>query len=171
MYGNQKQGPLALAYIAGLIDGEGAFMITRSTNWDRPTPSYTPRVKIAMTTREPLDFVVEHLGLGKINVEVVRKKRPKSKDIYQWQVHSLTNVHKLCELILPYLVLKKKHAQHLIEYCEHFCSTPIRNHGVPDDVRAYREEAYLIMRKLNGRHPAAETKPPSIREDEAIVRT
>lgn len=171
MYDNQRQGLLSYAYIAGIIDGEGAIMITRSTHGNgRKTPSYTPRVKVSMITREPLDFILKHTGMGTINKEVVRHRRPKSRDIWQWQIHSLSNVKKFLELISPYLILKTDQAALMIEYCNKFTVTKTPNYGVPDDVRAYREETYHKMRKLHGRHSAAETKPLDTRESEAIVQ-
>jgi len=100
MYDNQMEALLAYAYIAGIMDGEGAFMITRSTSGKgRLTPSYTARIKVCMTTREPLDFILKHTGLGTITGEDPRARRPKSKPCYVWQIHSLVNVPIFIDLI------------------------------------------------------------------------
>src|SRR5436189_535448 len=90
MYGNQREAELAMSYIAGLIDGEGSFMISRSTSGKgRITPSYTARIKISMTEIEPLLFVKKWLGLGTLTLQERRKTRPEHQNIHTWQVHSL----------------------------------------------------------------------------------
>ena len=171
IYDNQRQGPLALAYIAAIIDGEGSIMITRSTSGKgRKTPSYTPRVKVQMTTLPCIQFIVDHTGLGKINKEEDRKVRGNRRPLYQWQIHSLGDCHKFCDLIMPFIVLKEDQCALMLAYCENFGKTEYRTYGVPDDVREYREEAYRLMGELNSRHSAAETESLSIREDEATVR-
>lgn len=157
---NQMEALLAYAYIAGIMDGEGAFMITRSTNGNgRKTPNYTPRIKVCMTTREPLDFILKHTQLGTITGEDPRHRRPKSKPCFVWQIHSLVNVPKFIDLIEKYLVLKTPHAKFLKNYCERFSKQRKCMDGVPKDVRIFREESYQKMRELNGRQAPATTKP------------
>lgn len=161
---------LAYSYIAGIMDGEGAFMITRSTTGKgRKTPSYTPRIKVCMTTRQPLDFILKHTKLGTITGEDPRHRRPKSKACFVWQIHSLVNVPKFIDLIEQFLVLKGPQARFLREYCERFDKQKKCMNGVPKNVRIFREESYNKMRELNGRHAPATTNPSDIREDEVIV--
>lgn len=168
MYDNQSQA--AYAYIAGLIDGEGAFMISRSTSGKgRKTPSYTPRIKVGMTTKPSVDFIVKHTGIGKYSYEPTRKSRPTRKGYWIWQIHSLEQVIKFLDLIEPYLVLKKPQAAHLRMYCERFTRQRKCMDGVPKNEKVFREEAYHEMRKLNGRLAGATTNPSNIREDEVIV--
>ena len=173
MQDNQREALLKYAYIAGIIDGEGSIMITRScSGYKRKTPSYTPRVKVGMTERHCLDFIVEHTGIGTVTDEGVRKSHRDGcnrKGFFQWQVHSLTNVPKFLEMIAPFLVLKRPQAELILMYCACFDKQKKCMDGVPDDVRAFREETYNKMRKLNGRKAPATTKPRSNREVEAIV--
>jgi LAGLIDADG endonuclease len=173
MYDNQMQALLAYAYIAGLIDGEGTFMITRSrTGWGkhiRKTPSYCPRIKIGMTEEAPLKFTHQYLGIGTLSYEGTRPSRPTRKGMFTWQVLSAPNCIKVINMIEDFLVLKKPHAEHLKYFCKTFKRTSKCMDGVPKDELSFREDAYEKMRKLNGKRAAATTKPYSIRENETIV--
>jgi len=169
MQGNQRQGLHSLSYVGGLIDGEGSIMITRSTSgYGRKTPSYTPRIKIAMTDIEAIEYVFESTGFGKINKEVDRRDGGIRKVIYQWQVHSLEKCKEFAELILPYLVVKIPQAKLMIEYCSRFCIQNKCMDGVPKDERSYREDMYEKMHKLNMRNRPQRLSPKAPRGD-AIV--
>ncbi len=104
-------------------------------------------------------FIKKHTGLGIVTYEPTRKSRPTRKGLWQWQIFSLESVRKFIELIEPYLVLKKAHAKHLRQYCERFTIQRKCMDGVPALERAFREEAYRKMRKLNGRLAGATTNP------------
>jgi len=173
MYDNQKEALCAYAYIAGIIDGEGSIMITKSVcGYKRKTPSYTPRIKVGKTERQCLDFIVKHTGIGTITCEGVRKSHRDGcnrKGFFVWQVHSLINCPKFLKLIMPFLVLKRPQAKLLLSYCKGFNKQKKCMDGVPVIVRAFREETYHKMRKLNGKKAPATTKPSNIREDEVIV--
>ena len=160
MHGNQRQGLHALSYIGGLIDGEGSIMITRSkSGYKRKTPSYTPRIKIAMTDIESLEFVINETGYGRINREVDRRNGCIRKVLYQWQVHSLQKCKEFAEMILPYLILKAPQARLMIEYCINYDVQHACYLGVPEDVRIYRERMYEKMHKLNMRNRPQRLSP------------
>lgn len=169
MQGDQRQGLHPLSYIGGLIDGEGSIMVTRSTSgYKRKTPSYTPRIKIAMTDIAPLEFVLDSTGYGSINREVDRRNGSIRKVLYQWQVHSLDKCRGFAEMIWPYLILKAPQAKLMIEYCSRFCKQLKCMDGVPKDERRYREEVYHKMHKLNMRNQPQRLSPKAPR-GEAIV--
>lgn len=174
MQDNQMQTLHIWAYIAGLLDGEGSFMITRSTDKigkGRKNPTYSPRVKCQMTENHGLNFIVDNTCYGKVVYEGTRPSRPNRKGIYKWEITSRKTVKEFLDLLIPFLTVKKKCAMHLREYCENFKPQIKCMDGVDSVELSIREDAYHKMRKLNNRKVAAETKPSSIREDEAIVRT
>jgi hypothetical protein len=169
MQGNQRQGLHALSYIGGLIDGEGSIMITRSTSGrGRKTPSYTPRIKIAMTDPESVQFIVAQTGYGKINREVDRRDGGIRKVIYLWQIHSLTQCREFAEMILPYLIIKAPQARLMIQYCSSFTVQRKCMDGVPIDERSYREEVYENMHKLNMRNRPQRLSPEAPRGDATV---
>ena len=169
MHGNQRQELHALSYIGGLIDGEGSIMITRSTSGKgRITPSYTPRIKVAMTDIESIEFILKETGYGNINREVDRRDGGIRKVIYQWQVHSLNKCLEFAELILPYLLIKIPQAKLMIEYCNKFVRQIKCMDGVPLNERIYREEVHCQMHKLNMRNRPQRLSPKAPRGEATV---
>ena len=58
--------------------------------------------------------------------------------------------------VIPYLTVKKKRAEFLLEFCQKIKKCNLK--GVPISELNYREEAYVKMRKFNGNEVAATTK-------------
>ncbi len=153
MHDNQRQ--THWAYIAGILDADGCFMISkhnRERNW---APTYMPSVKIAMIEFEAINFIMEQ-GYGKYNIDGARKDRPNSKPIYHWYLRSRKNVVPFLNEVIPYLKIKKNRAKFLLEFCHGF--TPYISKGVPLKELNYREESYVKMREFNGNKVAATTK-------------
>lgn len=162
MQDNQRERRCPLSYIGGLIDGEGAIMITKSTTgfkgFIRKNPTFTPRIKIQMTRRECLDFIVESTGMGKIKDHGVRKSRPNRRGLFEWQVHS-SKAKEFLDEIEPYLILKKPQAKLMREYFDNVKFVRHCRLGIPAEELAFREDVYEKMRKLNERGLPATTKP------------
>ena len=173
MHGNQRQKRCPYSYIAGLIDGEGSLMFSKSIHGFkgyavRKNPIYSPRIRIQMTTREPLDFILESTGLGKIIDNGIRKSRPNRRGIFGWEVHSST-VGKFLDLIEDYLILKVPQAKLMREFFDRVKWVKFCRGGIPPEELAFREDVYQRMRKLNERGLAATTKSQSTGDGEAIV--
>lgn len=174
MQGNQRQAIL-WAYLAGLIDGEGSFVIQKtevekiSKSSNCVSPRYLPFFCIGMVDKAPLDLIQETIGLGKVYEECVRDRR----SIWRIRFGGRVKLIPFIKELLPYLIVKKKQAQLLLEFCENWVSPGKKEHGyrdrVSDQELQRREEAYLKMRKLNAVGAAATTKSKSTREGEAIV--
>jgi len=166
MHGNQRQAHLM--YGAGILDADGCFMITKHNrktpskrkfiNKEVRSPVYLPCVKIAMIELEGIQCFSEDLKYGKVHLDGVRKDRPNSKPIYQWYLRSSKNVLPLLEEIIPYLRVKKKRAQFLLEFCKKVSTKNVGYRGVDQSELDYREESYLKMREFNGNKAAATTE-------------
>lgn len=173
MYGNQRQAVL-WAYLAGLIDGEGSFVIQKTSvekiakSSRSKTPKYLAYFCIGMVDKEPLDLIKDTIGMGKVYEERV----PNRRSIWRIRFAGRITLMPFIRQLLPYLIVKKKQAELLLNFCENWV-TPDNEGGkrklVSDEELQRREEAYLKMRKLNAVGAAATTKSKSIREDEAIV--
>lgn len=173
MQGNQRQAIL-WAYLAGLIDGEGSFVIQK-TDVEKiakcskcVSPKYLPYFCIGMVDKTPLDLIQETIGSGKVYEECV----PDRRSIWRIRFGGRVTLIPFIKNLLPYLIVKKKQAELLLDFCENWTSS-INENGKrsrisPQELQR-REEAYLKMRKLNAVGAAATTKSLSIREDEAIV--
>jgi hypothetical protein len=100
-----------LAYLAGIIDGEGTVILETS-----PHGRYLvcPNVAIANTSSELFDWIEKEFAGYR------RHKRGKTykKQMYIWRIRRTRDVLALLKAIYPYLVIKHKDAQNVIESCE-----------------------------------------------------
>jgi hypothetical protein len=173
MQGNQRQA-VHWAYLAGLIDGEGSFVIQK-TSVDKIaksskclSPKYLAYFCIGMVDKEPLDLIQETIGAGKVYEERV----PERRSIWRIRFAGRLSLMPFVENLLPYLIVKKKQAELMLDFCKNW-ESPVNENGrrakVSEKELQRREEAYLTMRKLNAVGAAATTNPRSIREYEMIV--
>lgn len=174
MHGNQRQA-LDLAYIAGLMDGEGSYCILkahtdetmRQTN--RKNPMYYAVIRIGMVRREPMEFIRDTLGVGMVRDEGVRKDRPTYQPMYRWTVHKKAHIYEVCKKLLPYSMVKRKQIENIIELFDGWENPFKRQSGISPEELLRRERHWLIGRELNAVGAAATTKSLSRREAEAIV--
>ena len=90
-----------IAYIAGLIDGEGSINISKKGG-----RYFWLTVDIGTTDKRLLAWLLENIG-G--HVRVSTKANPKHKTGYHWTLCS-KQAKKLLQLILPFLIIKKEEA-------------------------------------------------------------
>lgn len=166
MQDNQRQ--THWAYIAGIMDADGCFMITKhfrktpvNRRWNilkERSCTYLPSVKICMVEDQAINFIHNEMGFGEIRLYGTRKDRPNSKPIYHWLMRSKKNIAPFLEQVIPYLRVKKERAQFLLEYCKNVkdCARPY--YGLSDEELNYRELSYVKMREFNGNKVAATTK-------------
>jgi hypothetical protein len=174
MQGNQRQA-VHWAYLAGLIDGEGSFVIQKTEvekiakSSKSKTPKYLAYFCIGMVDKQPLDMIQETIGSGKVYEERV----PNRRSIWRIRFAGRITLIPFIQNLLPYLIVKKKQAELLLDFCLNWVTPGKKEHGYRDRVSneelQRREEAYLKMRKLNAVGAAATTKSFSTRECEAIV--
>ena len=109
-------GEVDLAYIAGLIDGEGSiqykqYMRKRKHN-PKAYPTWSIRIEIAMTDRSVLVWLNEILGVGTVNP---RKVKPGKKKQWRWRC-SHRQAYFVARLIWPYVHIKLPAIQKIIEH-------------------------------------------------------
>jgi len=105
-----------LAYVAGLVDGEGCIRICSMKGKRKPTHkkarnvSYQASIQIAMSikARQVLTIIQQELG-GTI-YEMPQKTNPKWEDQIQWRITG-DCAEKLIEQIEPFLILKQAQAE------------------------------------------------------------
>ena len=105
-----------LAYLAGIIDGEGSVFLgqrLKLRNREK-SPSYTPSITVGNTNERLIDWLVETCVGSKSH-----SKRPLKnwKDQYQWSVTSHKAVE-LARMLMPYLIIKPQQA-YLLSCFEH----------------------------------------------------
>lgn len=174
MHGNQRQA-LDLAYIAGLMDGEGSYCILKANTKEalrqtkRKSPMYYAVIRIGMVQREPMEFIQKTLGVGMVRDEGVRKDRPTYQPMYRWTVHKKAHIYQVCKLLLPYSRVKCKQMENIIALFEGWENPFERQKGVSKDELLRREKHWQIGRELNAVGAAATTKSQGRREAEVIV--
>ena len=174
MHGNQRQA-LDLAYIAGLMDGEGSYCILKAETPEtlrqtsRKSPVYYSVVRIGMVEKEPMEFIHKVFGFGIVRNEGVRKDRPTYQPMYRWTLHRKSQILEFCKAILPYARVKKRQIQNVIEFFEGWQNPFNRKIGVSKEELLRRERHLLIARELNAVGAAATTKSQGRRESEVIV--
>ena len=109
-------GEVDLAYIAGLIDGEGSIQYKQYMRKRKHNPkAYTTwsiRIEIAMTDQSVLIWLNEILGVGTVNP---RKVKPGKKKQWRWRC-SHRQAYFVAKLIWPYVHIKLPAIQKIIEH-------------------------------------------------------
>ena len=166
MQDNQRQ--TLWAYIAGIIDANGCFMIIKQLRgseikklgWNF-NPSYLPAIKIAMIEKEAVSFITQEAKFGKYRLEGARKSRHNSKSLFHWYLRERKKVIQFLINVIPYLKIKKNRAEFLLEFCKKIEEYRDNNGTARLSIIEldYREHAYIKMRMFNGNKVAATTKP------------
>jgi hypothetical protein len=136
-----------LAYMAGMVDGEGSISIhptrgrVKGTMYDR----FETSLHVYNSNVSVLDWIKARFGGF---IYSVKRYNPREKPGFSWKVGHATASLVLTN-ILPYLIIKRRQAEILIEYQ----STRKRcgSNGVPIDVLTHREVLVSELRILNKR--------------------
>lgn len=91
------------AYIAGLIDGDGALFITKWDKKDRPNPRYRVELSVTNTSQPIVEWLKHTLKAGRI--ASLNHRNAKDKQAYQWVLPHVP-IKPLLEEIRPYLIVK-----------------------------------------------------------------
>lgn len=139
-----------LAYMAGIVDGEGSISIAKAKKWgNQRHDTYKLVLSVYMSTKEPLDTIVEWFG-GKVEVLKIQKERyGQTRPGRQWRANGNAAAYVL-ELIRPYLLLKWRQADLAIasrEYDIEFGG--IGSRQPTEEVYEMRETFWDEMHRLN----------------------
>ena len=151
-----------LAYLAGVIDGEGCIGIrkTKRTGSFKST-RYSAVLTIGNTSRLLIEQLMAAFGAGCVTYRYPTKTK---RACYLWTVSSLGARHVLCN-VHPYLIVKRRQAAVLLEFIDDFDSfkggRPGKKAGqlVSAGELARRERLYQQMRSLNRVGPRADDIP------------
>lgn len=168
MQDNQKQ--TLWAYIAGVMDSDGCFMITRHNrktgkrtakklNVESWSATYMASVKVTQIEKHALNYIFEETRLGTLRLEGTRLSRPNSNPIWNWGIRKNSDVIIFLEQVIPWLKIKKERAEFLLNYCKTIKHGMTFYYGLAQDELNYREDSYKKMRKFNDNKVAATTNP------------
>lgn len=100
------------AYIAGFLDGEGTISMD-SRGLNQKLIYIRPYIKVTSTNREVIEYIST---IFERNMDVTKYREWKTA--FNVRITSLKGVLNVLETILPYLKVKKRQAELLINYCK-----------------------------------------------------
>ena len=107
-----------LAWLAGIIDGEGCFTIYAVTRKDAETPS--PSACLTITNSNRLLLLRCKEILDELNIKYLyhdpKNGYQQGRKVMRIRVKNYSSVRKLIELILPFLVGKVDQARIMLEF-------------------------------------------------------
>lgn len=149
-----------LAYLGGLIDGEGSIVIYKSKPQKASrrnghvfygkSPRYTMELVIAMTDRRAIDWVKERFG-GTVYAQTYRRS-PKHRAVFVWRIGA-SKASGLLKSVLPFLKIKYAQAEQAIYLQDKLIRQPggAKTKPIRPDEAIERERCYLRNRALNQR--------------------
>lgn len=105
--------PVKLAYLAGIVDGEGTIDFIK--NKTRRRKEVAPRMKVGNTDLDLIRWLLAEIG-GR--VYVYKPKNKTHKMFFEWFISGVQNIQPLLLAIFPYLVIKRKNAEKVLEFCK-----------------------------------------------------
>lgn len=137
---------IILAYMAGVLDGDGSFGIAKKTQ--NANPTYSCVVQLANRSAKVIELFRDMFG-GSVLRD--KPKMTRSGEIgrssYRWVITKLSDVEKLLELLIPFLKIKSDRAKYLLSYVRRFPNPKSLRIGA--EVLAEKEKAYVDMRRYN----------------------
>lgn len=155
-----------LAWLAGLIDGEGCISLTRRSPQNRARSvnyDYRLILKVTMCDLATIKRCREITGVGTIHTQAVQKKHYSKS--YIWFC-STWDAELVIEALLPWFVTKKEEAEVALA----FLRLPMAKRGgakgsspMSEELLQKREEYWQRLRSLKSRNRATDRKNQNAR--------
>lgn len=140
-----KENNVLIAYIAGVMDGDGSFSVGKLGT--SRNPLYFPMLQCTSCLNF-IDILKETFG-GSIHT--YKKRLKKNGDlgrlIRKWSIRSFCNVKPVLEAVIPFLRIKKERAEFLLKFIDSHVF--IRGKILSAEDIAIRESFYLKMIQFN----------------------
>jgi len=146
-----------LAYLAGLIDGEG-YLGLLAAKKNGVVTNYKVRLCITNSSLEIMEWLVQNFGANYYAKTVKPENQNKHKVAYTWHINC-GQAGRLIEAVRPYLLIKRKQADILAAYRllqENSVRTCLKHFKFPLNLR---EEIHSIIKTLNHRGPVTTNTP------------
>lgn len=154
-----NQTPEQLAYLAGIVDGEGCFYFgcVKQGRYGNGTQWHC---KLAVTSCDKCltDWLNDLFGGTKEQRYRYTSKKAFERPVYRWDASGLM-LDYILPKILPYLVIKREQCLTMIEIRKTYKN--IGSKRLPEEVVEKRTQLLSIMRNLNSRfhnHPLKANK-------------
>lgn len=142
---NKIVSKVELAYIAGIIDGEGCIHINKRKQKLGRNDDFAIEITIVNTSKKLMEWLWDKLG-GYLNFR--KSKNSKWKGCYRLRVSRL-QAEILLKRLLPYLIAKKSQAEIVLELRKHIKLGKTQRLSEKELER--REFLYLKIKRFNKR--------------------
>jgi len=140
------------AWLAGIIDGEGAIFMSKRKRNDRNYQQYDLVLRIEMNSESTIRRVKEIAGVGRIYKDSSRPSRYKTGFIWVAYDHEAAAVIRHC---LPYIHTKERHARLALAFTD--ARSLVTGKGVNKQLSPSLESKwewfFREFRQINGRKP------------------
>lgn len=146
---DNQQGTIALAYLGGIIDGEGSIYASTHNAKGRKKNWAQIELKIANTNFELIDHISAILTNLEMPYYVTNSRRVKQqhKEHKSICIVGLKRMHKFLPVIIPYLVIKRPQAILALRYINsRLRNTSRKAPFLPEEIEILAE-----IKKLNHR--------------------
>jgi hypothetical protein len=143
-----------LAYLAGIIDGEGSITIgCYAFSKKTGVPHFHTKIEVTSTDKVLIDWLADNFGGGKSTYTDKQMANNCKRRPFRWTIHS-DRVKHLCECTLPYLIIKKEQAQIMIDMRNTFEKTRMRkgDQGTQPIEKEVLDLRYELFNKLKALH-------------------
>ena len=155
-YVRKEYSETTAAYMAGILDGEGSLSIGNySGNRKNGDKHFQVNIAICSTDEVLITWIVDTFGGYKGKYTPKQMSRNGRKQVFRWQCSSDRLTH-ICEICLPYLIIKKRQAEILLEMRKtyHDAQNIKGMRGVqnlPKEILDLRQSLFLELRALHNR--------------------
>lgn len=148
-----------IAYLAGLIDGEGCIYIghTKQGKYGNGYQWHS-MLKITSCDKELIVWLENTFGGSKDSRYRWTSKKKFTRPVYNWQATG-PMLDYLMPIVKPYLIIKKKQCDVMIRY--RLTSKNIGSKRLPPEINQKRLELLSELRNLNSRFHEHPLKNPS----------
>jgi len=140
-----------MAYVAGLIDGDGSISLCKKHDVGARSPLYFPMIQFSKANSILPSFLKDSFGGSLIVVNRIAQENgvgfEKKKLEYRWKLEKSNLCYPFLTGITEYLHNKHDQAQQLISFIEE--NPFVRGKKLTDEDLIYREKIYTKIKSLN----------------------
>lgn len=155
-YVRKQYSETVAAYMAGILDGEGSLTIG-NYSCSKVTGDKHFQVNIAVSSTDSvlIDWIYDTFGGFRGIYSPKQMSRNGRKQVYRWQCSSDRLLH-ICEITLPYLLIKKRQAEILIEMRKTYIGLQNvkgrqNNQRIPKEILDFRQSLFEELKLLHNR--------------------
>jgi len=135
-----------MAYIAGIIDGDGSLSLIKKQESASASCLYYPLVQFSKSTPIFSELLRDEFG-GSVCCIDRTLNTHRTKREYRWKLEKATQCLPFLKSISPYLQNKSKQAVELIDFVEK--NQFVRGKRLSDDDKINRDQKWLLIKNLN----------------------